>query len=175
MLHTGWIAYVAVVVTAASAYKDARTGHIPNALTLGSLAVAPLLWFGATAASSGAAAGTTAALTSVLGALACGAMPAFFFWRGGLGGGDVKLLAACGALLGPSAGLDVELAAFALAALWVPLRLTWRGELFSSMTGLARAATSKRHSVPESLRQGVALGPAIAVAVVLVIVHGRLA
>jgi prepilin peptidase CpaA len=180
MSVAGWIAGVAVLVTAAGAYKDARTGHIPNAITLGPLAVAPFLWFGATAVSAGAAEGMRAAGTSALGALVCALLPAFFFWRGELGGGDVKLLAATGALLGPSAGLDVELAAFVLAALWVPARLLWAGKLLTAIVGLAKAATNplvrkeRRHRMPECLRLGVALGPAIAVAVILVLLQRSL-
>lgn len=59
-----------------------------------------------------AAASFRAGLDSVLGALACAAVPAILFRQDAIGGGDVKLLAAIGALLGARLGLEAEMWAF---------------------------------------------------------------
>ena len=87
----------AVVVALAAAYVDARTGHIPNALTLGPLAVAPLAHALVTAVHTHAAALALRSLGfSVLGALLCALLPLAMYRSAGMGGGDVKLFAAVG-------------------------------------------------------------------------------
>jgi prepilin peptidase CpaA len=179
----GCIQGAALGVALTGAYTDARTGHIPNPLTLGSLAIAPLLWFGAVAATEHSLfAGLHAAGLSAVGGLVCALGPAFFFWRGGMGGGDVKLLAALGALLGPTLGLNAEMLAFGVALLWVPGRLAWEGELFSSVAGALRVAfvnpflpRARRHATPASLVAHVRLGPAIFVGTLVAFVHRSLA
>jgi prepilin peptidase CpaA len=93
-----------LVLLAASAWFDATERRIPNALTVGGLLLALSL-----AARTG---------LSGLGAAASGAAIAFaialpLFLIGGLGGGDVKLLTATGAFLGP-AELPTALVAIAL-------------------------------------------------------------
>lgn len=93
-----------VLVAGAGAWYDLRERRVPNALTAGGLALALMLgalggWEGLGAAAAGAGI-----------ALAVG-LPVFL--AGGLGGGDVKLLAAVGAFLGPSE-LPVALLAIAL-------------------------------------------------------------
>ena len=72
---------------------DIRTRRIPNALTL-STALAGLLYHVATSGTSGA---QTAAAGWLVGLLLL--LP--YFALGGMGGGDVKLMAALGAWLGP--------------------------------------------------------------------------
>lgn len=81
--------------TLLAALADARTGRIPDALTL------PALAFGLVVGSPG-------------GAAVCALPALWLFARGKLGGGDVKLLAALGALLGPGA-LLVEVLAIGAA------------------------------------------------------------
>ncbi|MCA9581994.1 MAG: prepilin peptidase, partial [Myxococcales bacterium] len=83
---------IAIAITAISAVTDTRTGHIPNWITFPPILLAPIgygLFFGWYGFGQ-----------SVLGLLACGVVPYFMFWQGGMGGGDVKLFAALGALLG---------------------------------------------------------------------------
>ena len=62
---------LAVGAAAAGAVTDVRSGHIPNRLTLGALAVAPLLWFGVTASSQGMTAGAAGARHELCSARAC--------------------------------------------------------------------------------------------------------
>ena len=72
---------------------DLRTRRIPNGLTLGAAALA--LAFHAIDGGLGGVG------TSVAGWLVGGALLVPLFWLGGMGGGDVKLLAALGAWVGP--------------------------------------------------------------------------
>lgn len=89
MLTTGGL----VLVAATGAWYDVRERCVPNEVTIGGLALALALsafagWSGLTAAVAGAVIGFLVALP--------------VFLAGGFGGGDVKLLAAVGAFLGPS-------------------------------------------------------------------------
>jgi prepilin peptidase CpaA len=109
----------AVVVTAWGAFIDLRTGHIPNWLTVGSIALAPLLHGGAALSAGGDVRGALIALTlSVGGAAACALLPAGLYVRNAIGGGDVKLFAAVGALCHPLLGLRAELYSFAFGGLY---------------------------------------------------------
>ncbi|HEX7478382.1 MAG TPA: A24 family peptidase [Polyangiales bacterium] len=112
-----------LVVVALAAFFDTRTGRIPNLVTLPPLAAAPLV--------HGLVSGPGALGGSFLGAVLCAAVPALLFVRGGMGGGDVKLFAALGALLGTQLGLEIELGSLWLAALCVCARLAWHGQLFA--------------------------------------------
>lgn len=97
---------VALALAAAAAFTDWRTGLIPNRLTVPPLALAPVIYF--------FLGGVPAAVASVLGAVLCGAVPYVLFRRDAIGGGDVKLLAALGAFLGPSGALLSGLVGIAL-------------------------------------------------------------
>lgn len=158
---------LALTVSLVAAAVDARTGHVPNWLTLGGLASAPLVHFALESSAHGGRAGLTAAGLSLLGALICGLGPLVAFLRGGLGGGDVKLLAALGALLGPRLGLDAEFYGFVLGALYVPAKLAWQGRLLETTKGALRMVANPlrpkhaRAEAPESLKMRVRLGPAI--------------
>ena len=65
---------------------------------------------------------------SLLGLLACGGMMlvCYVFFPGGVGGGDIKLLAMVGAFLGVMAGLEVMLWTFVLGACMALIVLVWR-------------------------------------------------
>jgi len=162
MLTTDSVASVLAVATAGiAAVTDLKTGRIPNWLTLGALGGAPVLWLVLEGGS------TRAAGMSLVGAFACALMPAIYFARGKMGGGDVKLLAALGALLGPVLGLHCEFFAFAFSALFVPAKLAWEGRLFRVLGGVATAALNpirekaKRVALPAILSERMRLGPAI--------------
>jgi prepilin peptidase CpaA len=84
---------IAMIVALAAVGFDLRTRRIPNVLTFGAAAAA--------LAAGAAGAGVGGLGTAVLGWLV-GAVVFFpFFALGGMGAGDVKLMAALGAWLGP--------------------------------------------------------------------------
>lgn len=124
----------AFLLCAAAAFTDARKGEIPNVLTLGSLAAAPLLhasralMHGRSAADAGLSLGM-----SLLGILACGVVPYLLFVKGGARGGDVKLCAALGAILKPVIGIEVVFYGFLVAALAAPVRLAYEGKLLRTL------------------------------------------
>ncbi len=132
---------VALALTAGAAFTDARTGHIPNWLTLPPLAVAPIAYL--------AFWSPTMAAMSVLSALVCGLIPYLMFRKGAAGGGDVKLLAALGAIAGASFGIETPLFGFALAVFASLLLLAYRGKLVTTLANalfiLINPLLPKRH------------------------------
>lgn len=116
---------IALALGAGAAVTDARTGHIPNALTLPVLVIAPLAHL--------VLAGPRMAAVSVVGALLCGAVPYVMFRTGAAGGGDVKLLAAIGAVAGASFGIETQIFGFLLATFVSLLFLAYRGRLLATL------------------------------------------
>jgi len=113
------IAHVAVLSVAALACAcDLRTRRIPNALTFGAAAVA-LVFHVTTRGASGVA-------TGVGGWLAGAAMLLAPYALGGMGAGDVKLLGALGAWLGPG------------DAFWVGIYTCIAGGAMALIVSLAR-------------------------------------
>jgi prepilin peptidase CpaA len=167
-MHTSSVG-VAVACAALAAFTDHRTGLIPNRLTLGTLALAFVL-HGTNAALAGSASDVACALASTGGsALLAGIAPAILFTRGGLGGGDVKLLAAIGALLGPLGGLHAELASFAIGGAYALVRLAVRRNVVAAL----RSAFGR--GAPGQTFGTFRLGPAIFAGTLLVALLDRLA
>lgn len=117
----------ALCVAAVAAFCDWQRGEIPNWLTLPALLLAPLAY--------GLAFGIEYALHSLAAALLAGLVPYLLFRRGAMGGGDVKLLGALGAVLGFDLllGVEVQLAAFVLAMVVASAALTWKGALLGTL------------------------------------------
>ena len=122
MMNTSlWICLIVVLVSVAS---DIATRRIPNVLTLGGLVVGVAIHGASGFVESGFAGGLRGAGFALLGAVACGLVPFLAWNKGEMGGGDVKLFAAIGALVGPAVGFDVEARAFAFSLLVLfPYRL----------------------------------------------------
>jgi prepilin peptidase CpaA len=122
-----------VFLTAVAAFQDLRTGLIPNRVVLaGAIVGLGVSW--TSAAVSGGGSGLLSAVgLSLLGLVLVGAVPMLLYRAGGIGGGDVKLLATVGAVLGPYMGLEAELYSFSLTLLYAPARLIWEGKLLTSM------------------------------------------
>ncbi|WP_181699729.1 A24 family peptidase [Chthonobacter albigriseus] len=93
---------LAVACVAPAAWFDHRTGRIPNWLTYGSLGAGLVL---------GLTGGLVGLGGSVLGMLAASAVFVVAFAAGSCGGGDVKLMAALGAIVGMPQAMDLTLAA----------------------------------------------------------------
>src|SRR5262245_43540075 len=98
---------VAALVAGIAAWTDWRTGHIPNWLTLGTLALAPIAKF--VVASMTGQPPVEAAGFSLLGACIVALVPILLYRLKGIYGGDVKLFAALGALCGTRIGVEAEL------------------------------------------------------------------
>lgn len=165
----------ALVITVAAAWFDWRTGHIPNWLTLLPLCAAPfghllLGWL-----TGGRNAGGEAFLFSILGAVACVAVPLLLYQAGGIHGGDVKLLAAVGALCRTSVGIDCELYAFVAAALYAPARLAYEGKLLKVLGNTLMLVANpllpkarRRKLAPEMMTE-MRFGPAVAVGTLIAV------
>lgn len=165
-----------VIATAIAAATDARTGRIPNWLTLSLI----LAGVGLQAASRGAA-GLLLALT---GLAICGLLP-WLLHRGtqgkAIGGGDVKLFAGLGAVSGPFVGLEIQLSAFMLLGVFALVHLAFRGQLFRVLRNSLFLALNpllpgkwKQPLESASLTE-MRMGPAIAVAVLSVLVRDQVA
>jgi prepilin peptidase CpaA len=130
------------VLTAAAAVTDSRHGLIPNWLTLPTLVLAPLvkLWI----------AGPEGAAFATLAALGCGVVPLALFCLGAMGGGDVKLFAALGALCGASLGLELQLASYVVSAVGALGAATLRGQLLATLARSVRMLASRGGAQPAS-------------------------
>jgi prepilin peptidase CpaA len=112
--HVAWL--VALTVALLAAILDGRTGRIPDRLTVGMLAAAPVAHAAAAyVADPTAMTAVQAALASVLGAAAGGVLPYLLLRAGGIGGGDVKLFLAVGAIAGVSFAVHAVTYAMLLA------------------------------------------------------------
>lgn len=152
-----WLAVGGIATMAAA--SDVRTRRVPNALTLGA-ALAGLVWSAATGRLAGAETSALGWLTGLLLFLP-------LFALGGMGGGDVKLLAAIGAWLGPLGALQTALAgaiAGGVLALGVGL---WRGYVREAVRNMLAMVTVWRTVGPSPI-PGMTLegsrGPRIAYA-----------
>lgn len=156
-----------VAVALAAAVTDWRTGHIPNWLTFPPMLAAPLL--------HGLASGVEGLTLSILGIGVCGLVPFIVFKLGGMAGGDVKLLAALGAVLGPFVGIEAQFISFIVAAIFALGRLAWEGKLLRTLGNTGRLAVNpflprkKRRDVPEEMLSQIRLGTAIFVGTLIAV------
>jgi Flp pilus assembly protein protease CpaA len=172
----------ALVLAAVAVTYDLRRKRVPNWVTLWVLPVAPLLWalrFLSAKAVFGIPAPLFYGSLSAIGALACAAVPLVLFRFSLIGGADVKLLASLGALLMPHTGILVELIAFVLAALLLPMRLAYYGRLFSTLlrsaSSLVGSLRPRRHdaSLPAEMTDRVPFTPFVLAGAVLALLVPR--
>ena len=157
-----------------AAALDVRTGLIPNTLTLGGLGVGLVLHVAVhlvDLASNGVVSAALAGvLNAFLGVVTCGLAPYLLFRVDAIGGGDVKLLAAVGAFVGPMLGLEIELSAFIAMALFSPVRLAYEGKLLGVLSNTLVLIANpflpkqRRREVPRELMTAFKFAPAVFVA-----------
>jgi prepilin peptidase CpaA len=158
---------IALVASGVAAIIDWRRSEIPNWLTLGTLVIAPIAHAAIGGLSGGPVVAARQGAWALVGALACAIVPFAFWAKGAFGGGDLKMLAALGAVLLPMQGIAAEFYALLAAALLAPARLAWDGTLirvlgntvalvFNPLVPKAR----RRELAPEMLTS-VRFGPAI--------------
>ena len=123
--------------------------------------------------------GTPDVWSALSGFLICGSimLVCYVFFPGGLGGGDVKLLAMVGAFLGSSQGLEAMLWTFVLGGCLALVTLVWRVGAVRLIARIARRIKSvltARSWIPltdeerEPLQVRLFLSPAALVAVLIV-------
>jgi prepilin peptidase CpaA len=158
----------AVVVAAIAAIVDWRAGKIPDKLTLPTLVGAPVAYLArGFATHQGSDASLGEAGWSLLGALACAAIPLLLYRQNAIGFGDVKLFAALGALLQPLIGFEAQTYAFVAAALLAPARLAYEGKLLKTLKNTVFLVANpfmpkdKRRPVDQEMMSWFRMGPAI--------------
>lgn len=158
----------AVVLTGIAAAFDLKKGEIPNWLTLPVLLLSPIA-HAATVSVKGLGAEEAGWEVgfSIAGAAITAAVPLFLYRQNAIGGGDVKLLAALGALCQPSLGLEVELYGFLSAVIVAPAMLAYEGKLLRTLKNTATLALNavvpkaKRKEVESEAMSWFRLGPCI--------------
>jgi prepilin peptidase CpaA len=118
---------LALGVATTAAFCDWRRGEIPNWLTLPPIMIAPLVY--------GLAFGVEYALHSLGATFLSALIPYLLFRRGAMGGGDVKLFGALGAITGFDllAGIEIQLGALVVAMMFACGVLAWRGALLKTL------------------------------------------
>ena len=124
-----WGAKALLALSAVAGVWDLWRGRIPNAVTYPA-AVAGLLISAIESGPSGLVAGVLGAGAALLVGLP------LFLW-GGMGGGDVKLFVAVGALTGPYGLAQVVVSSLLLGAAAAVVMLAWRGELWRTLWSVA--------------------------------------
>jgi len=162
-----------VLVCAVAAFTDFRTGLIPNWLTFGALLAGVLghLVYGALLVDAGT--GAREAAASLVGVVLCALAPGVMYWKGAMGGGDLKLFAAIGALCQPLVGIEIQMYALVVAALIAPARLAYEGRLLRVVAGTFSIALNpflpraRQRALPPEALTSFRLGPAIFVGATL--------
>lgn len=167
---------VAIAVVAIAAVLDWRKGEIPNWLTMTALVGAPFFHVTRFAlAKETTEASVYEGAYSVGGAVLCAVVPLLLFRQNAIGGGDVKLFAAIGALLQPVLGVEAEMYGFFAGAILAPARLAYEGKLLSTIrNSFAIGANfflpkSRQRSVDATALSWFRLGPAIFIGVLLTV------
>ena len=161
-----------------AAITDYRTGKIFNWLTLPPLVVAPI--------AHSLLGGMQAAVASILGILGCGLVP-FLLFKARIptegqelhagGGGDVKLLAAIGGIVGLKAGLEIGIATLFATGIYGLGKLAVEGKLLQTFKNVFIILTNpflpkkrKRTIKRESLSR-IRIGPAFLAGSVAVLLY----
>lgn len=162
-----WFLLIAIALSAIAAIVDYRTGLIPNWLTLGGLAIGVVGHLAYGWALVDFRTGLYEGAFSLGGILFCSLAPAVMYWKGGMGGGDLKLFAAIGALCHPLLGIEIQMYSLVVAAVVAQARLAYEGRLLRVLGGSAAMllnpfrSKEKRRAPPAEGMVWFRLGPAI--------------
>lgn len=159
---------VAIAVAAVGAWFDWRRGEIPNWLTLPVILGAPVLHLVRTvAAKETMDTALYESAYSIGGAALCAVVPLLLFRQSAIGGGDVKLLVALGAVLQPMRGVEAQMYAFFGGAILAPAWLAYQGKLLASIKNAFAIGANlflpkaKQRTVDATTLSWFRLGPAI--------------
>lgn len=167
-LHVHLAIFVLLILSAAATFTDLRSGRIPHRLTAPVLVGGVLfaLWrYGA----------LDGGMFAIGGVLATAVVPFIMHRLKAMGGGDVMLLGAIGAWLGPVQGIEVEFVAFVFAAFYGMARMAWEGTLLRSLgtaagIGLGPLVPKRFRPTPTpSLMTTLRFAPAVLAGVLVVL------
>jgi len=156
---------IAAVVGIAAVVDDLKRRHIANWI--------PALAFGAGLILKSAQGGWRGAGSSLLGSLAGAAVFLIFYIAGGMGGGDVKLMAGFGALLGPKLLLEAALWTAGCGGVMAVLAIAWnwvRVNLRNPKSGGRTQAAGAGESAQAKRVESIPYAPAITAGVWLALV-----
>lgn len=166
--HQHVVFCVAIAVALVGAVLDWRKGNIPNWLTFSTIAAAPFLHVTRFAmAKEPMDAALYEGAYSLGGAALCAIVPLLLFRQNAIGGGDVKLLLALGAVLQPMLGVEAQMYGFFTGAILAPARLAYEGKLLSTIkNSFAIGANlflpkARQRSVDAAALTWFRLGPAV--------------
>lgn len=152
-MNAGTLSLVALACLAA--WTDIRTRRIPNALTFTGFLVALAIR---------ALGGVDEVTAGLLGALLAFGLALPLFVVRGLGAGDVKLLTACGAFLGPGRLLTAVLITALVGGLMAMIAILRRGALLQTLRNcrdivLATISPDRRKGLPNLTSPGAITVP----------------
>jgi prepilin peptidase CpaA len=174
--HQHVVFFVAIAVAAIGAVLDWRRGEIPNWLTMPAIAIAPLLHIARfSIAKHPMNDALYEGVYSLGGAVLCAVVPLLLFRQSAIGGGDVKLFVALGALFQPVLGVEAQMYGFFAGAILAPARLAYEGKLLSTIkNSFAIGANfflpkARQRTVDAAALSWFRLGPAIFLGVLLTV------
>ena len=165
---------VAIAVAAIAAVLDWRKGEIPNWLTLPMILAAPVFHMVRyKLAKETMESASYEAAYSLGGAALSAVVPLLLFRQSAIGGGDVKLFIALGAILQPVLGVESQMYGFFAGAILAPARLAYDGKLIATLKNSIVILSNlflpktKQRSVDATALTWFRLGPAIFIGVAL--------
>jgi len=160
-----------VVLAGIAAFTDWRTGEIPNWLTIPPIVAAPLAYL--------LAYGTPGLIASLIGIGSCGLVPYVMFRQNAIGGGDVKLFAALGALGGLSLGIEAQLFGLTTGVLFALVALARQRKVLAMLLNAVRLASnpvlpkSRRTPVEPAAMHSLRLGLPILIGTLIAVMAQR--
>ncbi|MBX3225737.1 MAG: prepilin peptidase [Labilithrix sp.] len=165
---------VAIAVALVAAVHDWQKGEIPNWVTLPFIVAAPVLHIVRyKLAKEPMEAALFEGAYSLGGAALAAVVPLLLFRQSAIGGGDVKLFIALGALLQPRFGVEAQMYGFFAGAILAPARLAYEGKLIKAIKNSLAILSNfflpkpRQRTVDASALTWFRLGPAVFLGVVL--------